>query len=72
VPSDSLGRRSGIRPERRGVRAANAWRSFKAAEAEAEVQYRTADGAMESYEDLVKVSGLNAKLREEQRQNLLY
>jgi len=46
--------------------------SFRAAEAEALVQYRTANGAVKSYEDLVKVPGLNAKLLEEQKKNLLF
>ncbi len=46
--------------------------SFKGAEAEALVQYRTSNGAVKSYEDLTKVPGLNARLLDEQKKNLLF
>ena len=46
--------------------------SFKAAEAEALLAHRTANGPVKTYEDLLKVSGLNAKLLEEQKNNLQF
>lgn len=46
--------------------------SFKAAEAEALVRYRTEQGPVKDYEALRKVPGLNAKLLEEQEKNLLF
>ena len=46
--------------------------SFRAAEAESLVQYRTATGPVKSYEDLLKIPGLNAKLLDEQKKNIQF
>jgi competence protein ComEA len=46
--------------------------SFTAAEADALVRYRTEKGAFKTYEDLLKVPGLDAKLLEEQKKNILF
>ena len=46
--------------------------SFKAAEAELVVRYRTDNRPLKVYEDLLKISGLNAKLLEEQKKNIQF
>ncbi len=46
--------------------------SLKPAEAEALIQYRTANGPVKSYEDLLKIPGLNAKLLAEQKNNIKF
>jgi competence ComEA-like helix-hairpin-helix protein len=46
--------------------------SFSAADSELLVRYRTEKGAFKTYEDLVKVPDLDAKLLEEQKKNILF
>jgi len=46
--------------------------SFTAAESQLLVQYRTEKGPFKTYEDLVKVPGLNAVLLDEQKKNILF
>jgi competence protein ComEA len=46
--------------------------SFTAAESELLVKYRTEKGAFKSYEELVKVPGLNGDLLEEQKKNIVF
>ena len=46
--------------------------SFTAEEAELLVRYRTEKGSFKSYEDLVKIPGLNADLLDEQKKNILF
>ncbi|MDR3698327.1 MAG: helix-hairpin-helix domain-containing protein [Candidatus Sulfopaludibacter sp.] len=46
--------------------------SFTAAQSESIVQYRTDKGAFKTYEDLLKVPGLDAGLVEEQKKNILF
>ena len=46
--------------------------SFTAAESQLLVRYRTEKGAFKTYEDLLKVPGLDAKLLEEQKKNILF
>ena len=46
--------------------------SFTAAEAELLVTYRTDKGAIKTFEDLLKVPGLNAELLDEQKKNILF
>jgi competence protein ComEA len=46
--------------------------SFSAAEAQLLVGYRTDKGAFKTFEDLLKVPGLNADLLEEQKKNILF
>jgi competence protein ComEA len=46
--------------------------SFTAAESEAVVKYRTEKGAFKSYEEIVKVPGLNGELLEEQKKNIVF
>jgi competence ComEA-like helix-hairpin-helix protein len=46
--------------------------SFTAAQSELLVRYRTDKGAFKTYEDLLKVPGLDAGLLEEQKKNILF
>jgi competence ComEA-like helix-hairpin-helix protein len=46
--------------------------SFTAAESELVVKYRTEKRAFKSYEELVKVPGLNGDLLEEQKKNIVF
>jgi competence protein ComEA len=46
--------------------------SFTAADSERVVRYRTEKGAFKTYEDLLKVPGLDAKLLEEQKKNIVF
>lgn len=46
--------------------------SFTPAQSELIVQYRTEKGAFKTYEDLLKVPGLDAELLEEQKKNILF
>jgi competence protein ComEA len=46
--------------------------SFTAGESEVVVKYRTEKGAFKSYEELVKVPGLNGDLLEEQKKNIVF
>ncbi len=46
--------------------------SFAAAESQLLVRYRSEKGAFKTYEDLLKVPGLDAKLLEEQKKNILF
>jgi competence protein ComEA len=46
--------------------------SFTAAQSELLVKYRTDKGAIKTYEDLLKVPGLDANLVEEQKKNILF
>ena len=46
--------------------------SFKPAEAEALVKHRTDNGPIKSFEDLAKIPGLNAKLLNEQKNNIQF
>jgi competence ComEA-like helix-hairpin-helix protein len=46
--------------------------SFTSAESATLVQYRSDNGPFKTYEDLLKVRGLNAKLLEEQKKNILF
>jgi competence protein ComEA len=46
--------------------------SFTAAAAELLVQYRSEKGPVKTYEDLLSVPGLDAKLLEEQKKNILF
>jgi competence protein ComEA len=46
--------------------------SFTAAQAVLLVQYRTDKGPFKTYEDLLKVPGLDADLLEEQKKNILF
>ena len=46
--------------------------SFKVAEAELVVRYRTENGPIKAYEDLLKIPGLNANLLEEQKKNIQF
>jgi competence protein ComEA len=46
--------------------------SFTAAESELLVKYRTERGPFKTYEDLLKVTGLNADLLDEQKENILF
>jgi competence protein ComEA len=46
--------------------------SFTAAQAELVVRYRTDKGAFKTYEDLLKVPGLDADLLDEQKKNILF
>ena len=54
------------------AKAIQAGLSFSAADAERIVRYRTENGAFKSFDDLLKVPGLNAKLLDEQKNNILY
>jgi len=46
--------------------------SFSAEESEAIVQFRTANGAFKTYEEFSKVPGLDAKVLDEQKKNILF
>jgi competence protein ComEA len=46
--------------------------SFTAAQAELLVRYRTDKGAFKTYEDLLKVPGLDAGLLDEQKKNIVF
>jgi competence protein ComEA len=46
--------------------------SFSAAQSEALVRYRSANGPFKTYDDLLKVPGIDAKLLDEQRKNILF
>ena len=46
--------------------------SFSAPHSELIVRYRTENGAFKSYEDLLKVQGLNPKRLEEQKKNIVF
>jgi competence protein ComEA len=46
--------------------------SFTTADSELVVRYRTEKGAFKTYEDLLKVPGLDAKLLEEQKNNIVF
>jgi competence protein ComEA len=46
--------------------------SFTAAESELLVKYRTEKGNFKSYEELVKVPGLNGEVLEEQKKNIVF
>lgn len=46
--------------------------SFTAADAQMLVGYRTDKGPFKTYEDLLKVPGLNAELLDEQKKNILF
>jgi competence protein ComEA len=46
--------------------------SFTAAQSQLVVRYRTDKGAFKTYEDLLKVPGLDADLLEEQKKNILF
>ena len=46
--------------------------SFKPAEAEALIKHRTEIGPIKSFEDLSKIPGLNTKLLNEQKNNILF
>jgi len=46
--------------------------SFTGAEAELVVRYRTDKGAFKNFEDVAKVPGLNAKVLEEQKKNIVF
>jgi competence protein ComEA len=46
--------------------------SFPAPQAEAIIQYRTGKGAFKTYEDLLKVPGLDAGLLDEQKKNIQF
>ena len=46
--------------------------SFTAAQSELLVRYRTDKGAFKTYEDLLKVPGLDAESLEEQKKNILF
>ena len=46
--------------------------SFPAAQAELLVRHRTDNGPFKSYDDLVKVPGVNAALLDEQKKNILF
>ena len=46
--------------------------SFNAADAESIVRYRTENGAFKSYEDVLKIKGLNAKVLDEQKKNIAF
>jgi competence protein ComEA len=46
--------------------------SFTAAQSELLVRYRTDKGAFKTYEELLKVPGLDADLLEEQKKNILF
>ncbi len=46
--------------------------SFSAEQAEALVRYRSDKGAFKTYEDLLKVPGIDSKLLDEQRKNIQF
>jgi competence ComEA-like helix-hairpin-helix protein len=46
--------------------------SFKPAEAEALIKHRTDNGPIKTFEDLAKITGLNAKLLTEQKNNIQF
>jgi competence protein ComEA len=46
--------------------------SFPAAESQLIVRYRTEKGPFKTYQDLLKVPGLDAKLLDEQKKNILF
>jgi competence protein ComEA len=46
--------------------------SFSAAQSEALVRYRSDNGAFKTYDDLLKVPGIDARLLDEQRKNILF
>jgi competence protein ComEA len=46
--------------------------SFTAAQSELIVKYRTDNGPLKTYEDLLKVPGLDAKQLDEQKKNILF
>src|SRR5258708_2789712 len=46
--------------------------SFSAAQSEALVRYRLSNGAFKTYDDLMKVPGIDAKLLDEQRKNIQF
>lgn len=54
------------------AKAIQAGLSFSAADAERIVRYRLDNGAFKTFDDLLKVQGVNAKLLDEQKNNILY
>ncbi len=46
--------------------------SFKPAEVEALIKHRTDNGPIKTFEDLTKIAGLNAKLLDEQKNNIQF
>ena len=54
------------------AKAIQAGLSFSAADAERIVRHRTENGAFKTFDDLLKVQGVNAKVLDEQKNNILY